>query len=105
MRSRSARNHCQRLQPPPPPPPPPQPPQPPPLAELIQHVLAVPIEIEGQMSEAEALAILNVTHKSSKWLLLQLRPADKHPHHVTTKPKLKLRSRASTKLGMSAAGT
>ena len=32
------------------------------------------------MSEEEALAILYVTHKSSKWLLLQLRP-QKHPHH------------------------
>ena len=43
-------------------------------------MLAVPIEREGDMTEAEALAILNVTHKSPKWLLLQLRP-DKHPHH------------------------
>ena len=32
------------------------------------------------MSDEEALAILNVTEKSSRWLLLHLRP-DKHPHH------------------------
>ena len=66
--------------PPPQPQQPPQPPRPPPLAELIQLVLAAPIEREGDMSEEEALAILNVTNKSPKWLLLQLRP-DKHPHH------------------------
>ena len=51
----------------PPPSAPPPPPPPPPPAELIQLVLAVPIETEGDMSEAEALAILNVTHKSPKW--------------------------------------
>ena len=58
----------------------PPPPPPPPPAELIQLVLAVPIEREGDMSEAEALAILNVTHKSPKWLILQVHP-DRHPDH------------------------
>jgi hypothetical protein len=69
-----------------PPPPPPQPPQPPPppLAELITLVLAVPVETEGQMTAEpeEALAILNVTHKSPRWLLAQVHP-DKHPHHTS----------------------
>ena len=41
-------------------------------------VLAVPIENEGQMSEVEALAILNVTVRRPKWLLSQVHP-DKHP--------------------------
>ena len=66
--------------PPPVPEPPPPPPPPPPPAELIQRILAVPVAMEGQMSDEEALAILNVTEKSSRWLLLHLRP-DKHPHH------------------------
>ena len=60
---------------PPPPPQPPPPLPPPPPAELIQLMLAVPIEREGDMSEAEALAILNVTHKtqeSKMALLLQV---------------------------------
>ena len=64
--------------PPPPAPPPPPPPPPPPLPELIRMVLAVPIANEGQMSEAEALAILNVTEKRPNWLRLQVHP-DKHP--------------------------
>ena len=62
----------------------PQPPQPPPppLAELITLVLAVPVEKEGQITAEEALAILNVTHKSPRWLLAQVHP-DKHPHHTS----------------------
>ena len=48
------------------------------MPELITSVLAVPIANEGQMSEAEALAILNVTEKRPNWLRLQVRP-DKHP--------------------------
>jgi hypothetical protein len=32
----------------------------------------------GQMSEAEALAVLNVTQRRPKWLLSQVHP-DKHP--------------------------
>ena len=42
--------------------------------------MRVPIGIanEGQMSEAEALAVLNVTQRRPKWLLLQVHP-DKHP--------------------------
>ena len=45
---------------------------------MITLVLAVPIANEGQMSEAEALAILNVTEKRPNWLRLQVHP-DKHP--------------------------
>ena len=48
------------------------------MPELITLVLAVPIANEGQMSEAEALAILNVTERRPKWLLSQVHP-DKHP--------------------------
>ena len=48
------------------------------MPELITLVLAVPISNEGQMSEAEALAILNVTEKRPNWLRLQVLP-DKHP--------------------------
>ena len=59
-----------------------QPPSPPPLADLIVLVLAVPVEIEGQMTAEEALAIFNVTHRSPKWLLAQVHP-DKHPHHTS----------------------
>ena len=69
--------------PPPPPPPPPQPPPPPPpppVPELIQMVLSVPVQAEGQMSEEEALSVLNVTRKSPRWLLKQVHP-DKHPNH------------------------
>ena len=62
----------------PPPPAPPPPPPPPALPELIRMVLAVPIANEGQMSEAEALAILNVTERRPKWLLSQVHP-DRHP--------------------------
>ena len=32
------------------------------------------------MSEEEALSVLNVSHKSTKWLLKQVHP-DKHPDH------------------------
>ena len=32
------------------------------------------------MSEEEALSVLNVTHKSTRWLLKQVHP-DKHPDH------------------------
>ena len=39
---------------------------------------AVHIANEGQMSEVEALAILNVTERRPKWLLSQVHP-DKHP--------------------------
>ena len=45
---------------------------------LISLVLAVHIANEGQMSEVEALAILNVTERRPKWLLSQVHP-DKHP--------------------------
>jgi hypothetical protein len=41
-------------------------------------VLAVPIANEGQMSEAEALAVLNVTQRRPKWLFSQVHP-DKLP--------------------------
>ena len=58
---------------------PPPPASPPPLLpELINLVLAVPIANEGHMSEAEALAILNVTERRLKWLISQVHP-DKHP--------------------------
>ena len=53
------------------------------------------------MSEAEALAILDVTHKSPLWLLKQVHPAT-NTHIIG--PKLKLRqvsTYVSTKLGMS----
>ena len=56
----------------------PPPPPPPPLPQLISLVLAVHIANEGQMSEVEALAILNVTERRPKWLLSQVHP-DKHP--------------------------
>ena len=45
---------------------------------MITLVLAVPIGNEGQMSETEALVILNVTEKRPNWLRLQVHP-DKHP--------------------------
>ena len=45
----------------------------------INLVLAVSIAEEGQMSEAEALAVLNVTERRPKWLLSQVHP-DKHPN-------------------------
>ena len=48
------------------------------MLELINLVLAVLIANEGQMSEAEALAILNVTERRPKWLISQVHP-DKHP--------------------------
>ena len=63
-----------------PPPPPQPPPPPPPLPDLIKAVLAVPISIEGQMTEAEALSVLNVTGKRSKWLFMQVHP-DINPDH------------------------
>ena len=65
----------------PPPPAPPPPPPPPALPELIRMVLAVPIANEGQMSEAEALAILNVTERRPKWLLSQVHP-DRNPEFL-----------------------
>ena len=58
----------------PPPPAPPPPPPPPALPELIRMVLAVPIANEGQMSEEEARAILNVTEQRPNWLRLQVHP-------------------------------
>ena len=67
---RGGRGHV----PPPPAPPPPPPPPPPPLPELIRMVLAVPIANEGQMSEEEARAILNVTEQRPNWLRLQVHP-------------------------------
>ena len=54
------------------------PPPPPPLPEFINLVLAVPIANEGHMSEAEVLAVLNVTQRRPKWLLSHVHP-DKHP--------------------------
>ena len=41
-------------------------------------MLDVPIANEGQMSEAEALAILNVTERRPVWLLFQVHP-DRNP--------------------------
>ena len=38
------------------------------VPELIQMVLSVPVQAEGQMSEEEALSALNVTRKSPRWL-------------------------------------
>ena len=52
------------------------------MSELIALALAVPVEPEGKMTAEEALAILNVTHKSPKGLLMQVHP-DKHPHHTS----------------------
>ena len=48
-----------------------------PLPQFISLVLAVHIANEGQMSEVEAHAILNVTERRPKWLLSQVHP-DKH---------------------------
>ena len=42
--------------------------------------MAVPILLEGQMTEAEALAVLNVTGKRPKWLLVHVHP-DRNPDH------------------------
>ena len=36
------------------------------------------LKMEGQMTRDEALAVLNVTDRRPKWLLLQVHP-DKHP--------------------------
>ena len=46
--------------------------------DLIARILAVEIRHEGDMSEAEALEILNVTDRRPKWLLSQVHP-DRHP--------------------------
>ena len=50
----------------------------PPLPDLIARILAVETQREGDMSEAEALEILNVTDRRPKWLLSQVHP-DRHP--------------------------
>jgi len=50
----------------------------PPTTDLIMAVLAVPLFLDGQMSEDEALRILHVTDKRSKWLLSQVHP-DRNP--------------------------
>ena len=63
-------------------------------AELISMVLAVPIANEGQMSEVEALAILNVTVRTPKWLLHKFTQTNtlssarrpQRPPHAWTKP-------------------
>ena len=59
-------------------PPAPPPPPSPPLPDLIARILAVETQREGDMSEAEALEILNVTDRRPKWLLSQVHP-DRHP--------------------------
>ena len=46
--------------------------------ELQTRLVHIHIANEGQMSEVEALAILNVTERRPKWLLSQVHP-DKHP--------------------------
>ena len=38
----------------------------------------IDIQLEGQMTEKEALQVLNVTAKRPKWLLSQVHP-DRHP--------------------------
>jgi len=49
-----------------------------PTVDLIVAVLSVPLFLDGQMSEDEALRILHVTDKKAKWLLSQVHP-DRNP--------------------------
>ena len=51
--------------------------------------MCLTLKIEGQMTRDEALAVLNVTVRRPKWLLLQAHP-DRHP---TSKPRVDARRR------------
>ena len=71
-------------------------PQSPQLARLRYRRIAVArcvcltLKTEGQMTRDEALAVLNVTVRRPKWLLLQAHP-DRHPSReevAATKPLL-----------------
>ena len=47
--------------------------------DWIRIVLAVPVQTDGRLTPAEALAILSVTERRPKWLLSQVHP-DRHPN-------------------------